>query len=409
MSYPRTERQARFVKLADDLAAPLAARAEQVDRDNAFPYENFRDLHAAGYLALTIPEKYGGQGANVLEYALAQERIARACGSTGLASSMHLSLLGRIAEIGLWPEEIYAGICQDVIANGALINAANSEPDLGSPSRGALPSTTAERTPHGWRINGRKRWASLAPALTYVYSLATVIDGDTPPHRANFLIPTNAPGVRVEETWDNLGMRGTASHDIVYDNVDVSSDARLPADSGGNPNDISVWHLGPSAAVYLGIAQAARDGAVEFARNRKPNGMTTSIAELQTIQHRIAEMELLLLQTRTLLYTTLDAWVEEPERRGELGWQLVAAKYTVTNTTLRVTDLALRVAGSAGLFNGSPLQRYFRDARTALGHPPMEDAVLTLIGKTALGLIPPAPAAPPGPASYGAVKEAVPA
>lgn len=409
MSYPRTARQARFIQLADDLAVPIVARAEQIDHDNTFPVENFRDLHAAGYLALTIPERYGGQGANVLEYALAQERIARACGSTGLASSMHLSLLGRIAEIGLWPDDVYAGICRDVIANGALINAANSEPDLGSPSRGALPSTTAERTPYGWRINGRKRWASLAPALTYVYSLATVIDGDTPPHRANFLIPAHAPGVRVEETWDNLGMRGTASHDLVYDNVEVGSEARLPADSGGNPNEISVWHLGPSAAVYLGVAQAARDGAVEFARNRKPNGMATSIAELQTIQHKIAEMELLLLQTRTLLYTTLEQWLEEPERRGDLGWQLVAAKYTVTNTALRVTDLALRVAGSAGLFNGSPLQRYFRDARTALGHPPMEDAVLTLIGKTALGLIPPAPTAPVGPASSGAVREAVPA
>ena len=85
----------------------------------------------------------------------------------------------------------------------------------------------------------------------------------------------------------------------------------------------------------------------------------------------------------------------------------MAAKYTVTNTALRVTDLALRVAGSAGLFSGSPLQRYFRDARTALGHPPMEDAVLTLIGKTALGLISPAPTASTAPASNGAVRETV--
>ncbi|MFT4039144.1 MAG: acyl-CoA dehydrogenase family protein [Thermomicrobiales bacterium] len=409
MSYPRTERQRRFVQLADDLAGPIAARADTIDRENRFPDENFRDLHAAGYLTLTIPEWFGGHGANVLEYALAQERIARACGSTGLASSMHLSLLGRIAEIGAWPDEVYGSICAEVLATGALINAVNSEPDLGSPSRGALPSTTAERTPFGWRINGRKRWASLAPALTYIYSLAAVIDGDTPPHRANFLIPASAPGVRVEETWDNLGMRGTASHDIVFENVDIPFAARLPADSGGNPNEISVWHLGPSAAVYLGIAQSARDGAVEFARNRKPNGMATSIAELQTIQHKIAEMELLLLQARTLLYTTIEQWLEEPERRGELGWQLVAAKYTVTTTALRVTDLALRVAGSAGLFNGSPLQRAFRDARTALGHPPMEDAVLTLIGKTALGLIPPPPATATAPTANGAAREAIPA
>ncbi len=82
----------------------------------------------------------------------------------------------------------------------------------------------------------------------------------------------------------------------------------------------------------------------------------------------------------------------DPQRRSQLGWQLIAAKLSVTHTSLRVTDLALRVAGSAGLFLGLPLQRYFRDARTALGHPPMEDAALTLIGKTALGIDPiPAP------------------
>ncbi|MCA9878256.1 MAG: acyl-CoA/acyl-ACP dehydrogenase [Thermomicrobiales bacterium] len=405
MSYPRTSRQAQFIQLADELAAPIAARAEAIAAANTFPTENFRDLHAAGYLALTIPTTFGGQGASVLEYALAQERLARACGSTGLAASMHLSLLGRITEVGLWPESIFSAICQDVVANGALINAVNSEPDLGSPSRGALPSTTAERTPNGWRINGRKRWASLAPALSYIYSLATVTDGDKPPHRGNFLIPAQAPGVRIEETWDNLGMRGTASHDIIFDNVEIPFEHHLPADAGGNPNEISVWHLGPSAAVYLGIAQAARDEAVEFAQSRKPNGLATSIAELPAIQHKIAEIELLLLQTRTLLYTTLEQWLEEPGRRGELGWQLVAAKYTVTTTALRVTDLALRVAGSAGLSYRSPLQRYFRDARTALGHPPMEDAVLTLIGKTALGLIP--TAAPV--AANGAAREAVPA
>lgn len=386
MDYPRTKRQARFIDLAEELAPRIAARAELVDRDNVFPDQNFRDMHDAGYLALTIPEFLGGHGANVLEYALAQERIAHACGSTGLASSMHLSLLGRIGDMDLWPSSIYAEFCQQVIRTGALINAANSEPELGSPSRGALPSTTAQRTASGWRINGRKRWASLAPALTYIYSLATALDGDAPPRRANFLIPANAPGVRVEETWDNLGMRGTASHDLVFTEVDVDVLACLPAENPSGPAEVAAWHLIPSAAVYLGIAQAARDEAVNFARNRRPNGMAGSIAELQTIQHKIAEMELLLLQSRTLLYQSAEEWVAYPRRHPDLGWQLIAAKLSVTNTALRVTDLALRVAGSAGMFLGSPLQRYFRDARTATGHPPMEDAALTLIGKTALGL-----------------------
>lgn len=397
MSFPKTDRQARLIALAESVAAPIASRAAGVDAANDFPWENFRDLHRAGYLSLTIPERLGGHGANVLEYALAQERIAHACGSTGLASAMHLSLLGRIAELDHWPAGIYEGICRDVIEHGALINAVNSEPSLGSPSRGGLPSTTAERTPTGWRINGRKSWASLAPALGYIYSLATVID-DEAPRRGNFLIPASSPGVRVEPTWDNLGMRATASHDIVFDQVEVGEDALLPAEGPGGSGESVVWHLVPGAAVYLGIAQAARDEAVGFARSRRPNGMAGPIAELQTVQHKVAEMDLLLLQARTLLYATAEQWVIAPETRPEIGWHLIAAKYTVTNTALRVTDLALRVAGSAGLASTSPLQRFFRDARTALGHPPMEDAVLTTIGKTALGLNPVANGATPAPA-----------
>jgi alkylation response protein AidB-like acyl-CoA dehydrogenase len=189
--YPKTERQASFMAIADELAIRFAERANEHDRAGAFPFENFWELHESGYLGLTIPEAFGGWGANPLEFALAQERLGRGCGSTALAATMHLTLLGRQGEARLWPENIYAGLCRDVLERGALVNSANSEPDLGSPSRGALPSTTAERMASGWVVNGRKRWASLAPALSYVYSLVTVVDGGESPRRGNLLIPTS--------------------------------------------------------------------------------------------------------------------------------------------------------------------------------------------------------------------------
>jgi len=381
-----TDRRAAILDLADGLAGPIAARAEGVDRGNRFPYENFRDLHRAGYLALTIPERFGGLGATPLEFALAQERLARACGSTALTVGMHLSLLGRLGDAGIWPDEIYGRVARDTIENGALINAINSEPEMGSPSRGALPSTVATRTAEGWRVRGRKSWASLSPALTWMFSLVAVVDGDAPPRRGNLLIPANLGGIRIEETWDNLGMRGTASNDVVFDDVLVPLDHLLPAEPPGMPAVANPWFMFPGAAVYLGIAQAARDEAVEYARTRVPNGMDGPIAGLQTIQHRVAEIELELLKARTLLYAVAERWEAEPERRGELLWQLPAAKWVVTDAALTVTDLALRVVGSASLNMHHPLQRHFRDARTALGHPPMQDAVLTLVGRTALGV-----------------------
>jgi alkylation response protein AidB-like acyl-CoA dehydrogenase len=239
---------------------------------------------------------------------------------------------------------------------------------------------------NGWVVNGRKRWASLAPALSYVYSLVTVIDGDQPPRRGNLLVPTSTPGVRIEETWDNLGMRATASHDIVFEQVIVPHEALLPSDASGVPGDGTGWWTFPVQAVYLGIATGARDAAVKFAKERVPNGMTGPIAELQTIQHKVAEMELLLWQSRSVLYDTAERYLAQPERRDELAWELAAVKYTVSNNAIKVTDLALRVVGSVGLGRTLPIERHFRDARTSLGHPPMDDAALTLIGKTALGL-----------------------
>ncbi|MGH2618187.1 MAG: acyl-CoA dehydrogenase family protein [Thermomicrobiales bacterium] len=386
MDDPKTERQAKFIALAESLAGPIAARAEATDRDGVFPSQNFHELREAGYLGLTIPEEHGGLGADVLEYALAHERIARACGSTALAANMHLTLIGRINESGMWPGETLGRVNRDIVANGALINSVNSEPDLGSPSRGALPSTTAERTPTGWRVNGRKRWASMAPALTYMLTMVTAIDGDTPPQRGNLLIPAATPGVRVEQTWDNLGMRGTASDDVVFTDVDVPRDALLPLDGSPVPGDGLGWSAFGGAAVFLGIGQAARDAAVTFAQERRPNGMAGPIAELQTIQHRIAAIELDLLQARTLLYATAAWWVNRPEERDARMWRLAAAKYAVTSAVIRATDEALKVAGSAGLTASSPLQRYFRDARTAIGQPPIEDVALTTIGRAALGL-----------------------
>jgi alkylation response protein AidB-like acyl-CoA dehydrogenase len=386
MNYPQTERQAELMALADKLAARFAETAGVYDRTGAFPFEHFAALHETGYLALTVPEEYGGHGATPLELALAQERLAHGCASTALGATMHLTVMAVQGETRTWPEEVYARICREVLERGALINSIHSEPNMGSPSRGALPSTTAVRTSSGWLLNGHKRWASLAPGLSYADVLAAVTEGDEPPRRGNFLVPMDLPGITIEETWDNLGMRATASHDIVFTDVHLPDDALLPSSTQSVPGGKGGWGLFPVPAVYLGIAGAARAAAIKFAQERVPNGMTSPIAELQTVQHRIAEMELLYWQARTVFYDVAERWVAKPETRSGLAWEAAAAKYVVTNNVIRITDLALRVVGSAALSRTMPLERYFRDARAAFGHPPMDDVALTIIGKHALGL-----------------------
>jgi len=164
-------------------------------------------------------------------------------------------------------------------------------------------------------------------------------------------------------------------------------EAALVPDTGASvPGGGKDWGAFAGPAVFLGVATAARDFAVAYAKERTPNGMAHPIAELQTVQHRVAEMELLLLQARTLLYDTAERWQRFPEERDALGWRLAAVKYTVSNHAIRVGDLALRVTGSAGLSRALPLERYVRDLRVSIGQPPIDDAALTIIGKAALEL-----------------------
>jgi len=381
--YPRTERQAEFIDLGNRMAKIAAEQADEHDRNNTFPHDTFDALRESGYLKLTVPEEFGGRGANALELMLAQEHLARGSGAVALGATMHLGIVGGLAESRAWPPELLERFFHEVVNDGALINSAASEPDLGSPSRGGAFQTTAVREGDSWKINGRKTWTTLSPGLSYAQVQLTIVEDNGERSRGIFLVPMTTPGVRVEDTWDNASMRASGSNDVDFNDVIVPDAFRLPAPSGPPKPQASSWSL-IGSAVYLGIAQAARDFAVQFAKERVPSGLGKPIAELETVQHRVAMLDILLLQSRSVLYSTAEVWQEYPHLRDAISWQFAAAKYTVTNHAIQITDGALRVVGSAGLQKKYPLERYFRDARAGLGNPPMDDVALTSIGKHAL-------------------------
>ncbi len=383
--YPQTERQAEMLDLGARMGAIAAEQADAHDRGNTFPHDTFAALRESGYLALTVPVEFGGPGASPLEVMLAQEELARGSGAVALGVTMHLGAMGGVADSRTWPTALLERVFREVLEDGALINGLASEPELGSPSRGGGFRTTATAVDGGYVINGRKTWSTLSPALTYGNVLLTIVERDGTESRGAILVPMATEGVRIEETWDNLSMRATGSHDVVFEDVFVAEDLRLPSPKGLPASQVSGWTL-LGSAVYLGIAQAARDFAVDFARNRVPAGLGKPIAELQNVQHRVAQMDLSLLQARSVLYGAAELWDKHPDARADIGWRFAAAKYTVTNNAIDITDQALRVVGSVGLQRRFPLERYFRDVRAGLGNPPMDDVALTLIGKHALGI-----------------------
>jgi alkylation response protein AidB-like acyl-CoA dehydrogenase len=374
--------------LAEPLARKFAKRAAAHDADGSFPHENFADLRAAGLLTLTVPEEYGGLGADELECVLTLERLAWGDASTALTLAMTYTIIGQLAEGKLWPEHAPA-IYREVVERGATLNAAQAEPEMGSPSYGGLPATTASRdAAGGWHISGRKIYTTGAPGLRYFILMATIQEDGQDPRIGDFLLPNDAPGLRIEETWDALALRASGSHDLILDNVALPVDALLSARQPGQPDPRAALGLpwGPLtlSAVYNGVAIAARDAAVHFAATRIPTALGKPIGELPTVRLRLGEIEATLLASRRVLYSLATDWVAAtPEDRAALRQEAPVVKTIVTANAARITDLAMRVAGGHGLQRG-PLERYFRDARAGLVNAPVEDVVLQNAGKAAV-------------------------
>jgi alkylation response protein AidB-like acyl-CoA dehydrogenase len=383
VSYPapfgaRTDREHDIVSRARQAAIVAAEHATHHDRDATFPTEGLAELSTNGYLGLVVPESLGGAGATVAEVVLGNLELAKGDSSLALVVAMHGALLGRVRDSQLWPAATWERVGKQSI-QGGLINSLASEPEMGSPSRGGLPATTATRTATGWRINGRKTFSSGAPVLEW--GVVSAADGD---RLTNFLIPLATTGVRIEPSWDTMGMRATGSHTMVFENVEVSDDDELPrADTSGPalPHE-RAWSL-TVAAVYLGIAEAARDYAVRFARERKPSALQgKSIASVPHIRQRAGRMDQLLFTARAALVGTARAWDLQPS--ADMDAALSAAKVITSNTAVQVAEEAMRLVGGSSLDRGAPLERYYRDVRGGLHHPPQDDAALELFARQAL-------------------------
>lgn len=343
-----------------------AARHEEA---GTFPVENFDILKKIGYPGLTIPKKYGGAGISLVELLELQVQISKADGSTGLGIGWHMGISGNLGQTKAWDETVYKQVAKDVIENGALLNNAASEPASGSPSWGNRPLTIAKKTENGWLVNGRKNFTSLAPILDY-FVVSASIEGTE--DAGNFLIKRTDLGVSIDETWDSIAMSGTGSHDLVLEDVKLPETAYVASRHVG-PARPQGWLLHIPAA-YLGIAEAAHDYSVEFAANYSPGSMDGTISDIPTVQARIGEMALKLMESRMVLFTVARKWDESDEAiKGTMQTELAVAKLLIVNQAVEIVDLAMRIVGARSLSAKNPLQRYYRNVRAGLHNPPMDD------------------------------------
>jgi len=362
------------VALARRLAQEVARRAPDADRKGALPEEDIAALERSGYLALSVPKAYGGAGASLGACTEAQLELAKGSTSTALVAAMQLHLFGHALETGSWGD-LMEEFCERA-AQGELFNSAASEPTLGSPSRGGLPQTEAVRDGDDLVITGQKTWVTGGEHLDHLL-VRVALEG----RAATVWVPDGLPGVRWERTWGgSLSLRASDSHDVHFEGVRVPASHRLPEAPGG-PN---LWFPTLVTATYLGTALAARDAAVRYALARVPTALGRPIATLPKIQRQLGEMETALSAAKTLLLETAHTWTGgDPAAHFP---RVVAAKHVATETALTVTETALRLVGGASMAADLPFERFFRDVRAGLMHPPSGDAALELVGRSALGL-----------------------
>lgn len=374
--FVRNEKERLRLETIEALALRFAERAAAHDREGSFPFHNMADLRAAGYMKVTVPAEYGGDGISLYELIQLQERLATGDGSTALAVGWHVGQMFHYRESGKWQKELYEELCRSVVRDGTMINTFASEAATGSPSRGGRPQTAAVKTNGGWLITGRKTFSTLSPILDRFVVSAYVAEEDAV---SEFLVK-RTDRVTVVDTWDSLGMRATGSHDVVLEDAFVPLGDRI---AGHGIDDGGGWLL-HIPACYMGIALAARDYALKFARAYQPNYTDKPISAFPAVQAMIGEMELELRSARTILYAVADRWDRMPEERASMKAELGLAKYQVTNGAMRVVDLAMRIVGGTSLSRAHPLERYYRDVRAGLHNPPMDGSVIQSLASAAL-------------------------
>jgi len=396
-------RQHELIVLARRLARErFAPRADRFDREASFPFEDYGDLRAEGLLGLCVPERYGGLGADFETYCLVAEQIAQGNASTALTFNMHclvMLMMGPISDDMAMPadvrqrhEKLRAIKYREVVEEGAFYGQPHSEPvehgetDTTLAVGGRRFGTTAQKIDGGYLVNGRKFFVSLAGAAPY-FATPAIRLGDEPwIERTLYLqIPKGSTGVSFPGDWDPMGMRATVSRDMWLENVFVPDDAEIlpPGLFGAMYNAFPHLFL-TFSATFLGLMQAAYDGALAYLNGQMPGAPATR-AGLAAKGPAIAEMLFALEGARALYYRAISEARADPPL--EAVQRARAAHVTVQRAVAAITQEAIRIGGGRAFLRRYPLERYARDARAAaLMRPWTQELATQQAGEVALGL-----------------------
>lgn len=358
----------------------FAPRAARYDAESTFPFENYEDLREAGLLGLTIPREYGGLGADPLTYALSLFEMAKGCSATALTFNMHATVLTFLVPMAT--EEQRRRYYGAVVDDGKLMASITSEPESSFRDK-FIMKTTFRPAGDGYNVSGTKHFCSLGDAADYYFVSGVLEDARSGREGVlSALVRREAPGVRLEKTWNATGMRGTASHTIHYDTfVDRSEVIGTPGQL--LDIDLSGFALG-YAATYLGIGEAAFEFIVDFVKSKAFSPSIGVSSQHPLTQRTVAEMGAAIRAAKLLVVEAATI-----KHQGDLEATMLAvsqAKYMGAEVGAMVTQKAIRLAGGRGILKELPLERYHRDALAGPVMAPSNDRCLETAGKIICGL-----------------------
>jgi acyl-CoA dehydrogenase len=357
---------------AEEVAAAIASHAAEHDADDSFVKEGFAALEEAGFFTALVPEELGGGGASIDEICNALRIIGAACGSTALAASMHSHIVAVAAWRWQYQNAPTDALLKRVVAENLKLVSSGGSDWLKS-------AGTMEKVEGGYKLTARKAFASGSTVGNILNTSAVYDDPVDGPTVLHFGAPLKGEGVRIEPTWQVMGMRGTGSDDVVFDGLFIP-DAAI---AGKRPQ--GQWHMlfhiiskiafALIYSAYVGVAEGARNRAVEMAKKRPADPM---LAQL------VGEMENELLRSR-LAHRRMIEIAETAEPGPETTSEAMACRTLVGQAAIATVSKAMEVAGGSAFYRKSGLERAFREVQAARFHPMQEKPQLDLAGRVALG------------------------
>ncbi|EJL47220.1 acyl-CoA dehydrogenase [Brevibacillus agri] len=357
MNFDLTVEQQMLKKMmrefADEVVAP---GADERDRTKQFPVEIFKQMSELNLMGLPFPEEYGGGGSDSTSFAIVVEELSRACGSTGITYSAHISLGG--APLHLFGTEEQKRKYLSKICSGESFGAFGlTEPNAGSDAGGT--KTTAVLSDSEWLINGSKCFITNASYASFL-ALTAVTDKDKGSRGISaFIVPTDAPGFTVLANYEKLGLHSSNTTELVLENVRVPEENMLGKRGEGFKQFLITLDGGRIGigAMAVGIAQAAYDKALQYAKQRTAFG--NSLSQFQAIQHKLADMAMQIDLARTMVYKA--AWLKDHGRK--FTKEAAMAKLYASEVAMSATHQAIQIHGGYGYMREYQVERFFRDAR----------------------------------------------